>query len=108
MPRFAWKACPILRGVLLSLLLGCSSAESERAHCAKLEAQIAAELQSEVQRGTISSNAIACGQEGIVNHPDGFASGTSEAEVERLTTQFADQCTDLSSRCGGDAGPGSP
>jgi hypothetical protein len=88
--------------------MGCSSAESDSVHCAKLTAQIASELQSEVQRGTISSNAIACGQEGIVNHPDDFSSSTSQADVERITTQFANQCTDLSSRCGGDAGPGSP
>ncbi|HVZ35817.1 MAG TPA: hypothetical protein VG963_25495 [Polyangiaceae bacterium] len=107
MMRLARKARSI-QGVLLPWLMSCGSAESDSVHCAKLSAQIASELQSEVQRGTISSNAIACGQEGIVNHPDDFAPGTSPDDVERITTRFANQCTDLSSRCGGDAGPGSP
>jgi hypothetical protein len=102
--REAWSS----PGVLLVWLMGCSSAESDSAYCAKLSTQIASDLRSEVQRGTIGSNAIACGQEGIVNHPDAFASSTSPADVERITAQFANQCTDLSSRCGGDAGSGSP
>jgi hypothetical protein len=55
---------------------------------------IMAVLVSNVQAGVLVESAVPCGPEGVASRPDSFASTASQGDVERLTAEFEQLCSD--------------